>query len=98
MKNRLILFLIGSCLLATTTARAISPGATGYNVKDYGAKGDGITLDSKAINNTIDAAAKAGGGTVLLPAGNYLSGSIHLKSNISLYLDQGAVIWAQSFS
>jgi len=96
MKNRSILLLIGSYLLVTTTARAISPGATGYNVKDYGAKGDGITLDSKAINTTIDAAAKAGGGTVFLPAGNYLSGSIHLKSNISLYLDQGAVIIATS--
>ncbi|WP_183579729.1 glycoside hydrolase family 28 protein [Mucilaginibacter sp. X5P1] len=94
MTNRLILLLIGSWLLATTTARAISPGTTGYNVKDYGAKGDGIALDSKAINNTIDAAAKAGGGTVFLPAGNYLSGSIRLKSNISLYLDQGAVIIA----
>jgi len=94
MINRSILFLIGSYLLVTTTARAISPGTTSYNVKDYGAKGDGIALDSKAINNTIDAAAKAGGGTVFLPAGNYLSGSIHLKSNISLYLDQGAVIIA----
>ena len=50
-----------------------------YNVKDYGAKGDGKALDSKAINKAIDAAAKNGGGTVYIPAGNYLSGAIHLK-------------------
>ncbi len=65
-----------------------------FNVKDYGAIGDGTNLDSKAINKAIDAAATAGGGTVYLPAGNYLSGSIHLKSNISLLIDQGATIIA----
>jgi polygalacturonase len=65
-----------------------------FNVKDYGAKGDGINLDSKAINSTIDAAANAGGGQVYIPAGNYLSGSIHLKSHIALYLEQGANIIA----
>jgi polygalacturonase len=65
-----------------------------YNVKDYGAKGDGVNLDSKAINAAIDAAANAGGGEVYLPAGNYLSGAIHLKSHIALYLEQGATIIA----
>lgn len=65
-----------------------------YNVRTYGATGDGKRLDSKAIDRAIDAAANAGGGMVYLPAGNYLSGSIHLKSNISLYLEQGATIIA----
>ncbi|MGD0654344.1 MAG: glycoside hydrolase family 28 protein [Thermoguttaceae bacterium] len=65
---------------------------TVYNVRDYGAKGDGTTLDSPAINRAIEACAKAGGGTVCLPAGTYLSGSIHLKSNINLLIDAGAVI------
>jgi len=69
-----------------------------YNVKDYGATGNGVNLDSKAINKAIDAAASAGGGTVYLPAGNYLSGSIHLKSNISLFLDQGATLIAAPVS
>ena len=63
-----------------------------YNVRDYGATGDGKTLDSPAINRAIDACAKAGGGTVCLPAGTYLSGSIHLKSNINLLIDAGATI------
>ena len=65
-----------------------------FNVKDYGATGNGTDLDGKAINKTIDAAAATGGGTVYFPAGNYLSGSIHLKSNISLFIDQGATIIA----
>lgn len=67
---------------------------TVFNVKTYGAKGDSNTLDTQAINNTIEAAAKAGGGTVYFPAGTYLSYSIRLKSHIALYLDQGATILA----
>src|SRR5207247_6088784 len=47
-----------------------------------------------AINRAIDAAAAAGGGTVIFPAGRYLSTSIHLKSHVALYLDHGAVIEA----
>jgi polygalacturonase len=65
-----------------------------FNVKQYGAVGDGRHLDSKAINKAIDAAANKGGGTVFIPAGNYLSGSIRLKSNVSLFIDQGATIIA----
>src|SRR5437016_10645547 len=65
-----------------------------YSVRAFGAKGDGKTLDTPAINKAIDAAAAAGGGTVLFPAGAYLSVSIHLRSNITLYLDQGATIIA----
>jgi parallel beta-helix repeat protein len=65
---------------------------TFYNVKAYGAKGDGKQLDNKAIDKAITACANAGGGTVYLPAGTYLSGSIHLKSNINLFIDAGATI------
>ena len=65
-----------------------------YNVRDYGAKGDGRTLDSPAINAAIEAAAKGGGGQVLLPAGTYLCGSIRLKSNIDLHLSAGSKILA----
>ena len=65
-----------------------------YDVRDYGARGDGKSLDSPAINAAIEACAADGGGTVILPAGQYLSGSIHLKSNIELHLTPGATIIA----
>ena len=73
---------------------SLSAAAGVYNVRDYGAKGDGKTLDSPAINAAIETAVKNGGGQVLLPAGTYLSGSIRLKSNIDLHLTAGAVILA----
>ncbi len=63
------------------------------NVRDYGAKGDGTTLDSPAINAAI-AATGVGGGIVRFPAGRYLSYSIRLKSHLTLQLDAGAVLVA----
>ncbi len=65
-----------------------------FNIKNFGAKGDGKTLDTDAINKAIETAAKAGGGTVFIPAGTYLSFSIRLKSNITIYLDNGATLLA----
>lgn len=96
MKKHLTLFvLLVSIIVIQTNVFGQSASSSGvYNVRTYGAKGDGKALDSKAINQAIAVAAKAGGGRVYLPAGNYLSGSIHLKSNISLYLEQGATIIA----
>ncbi len=82
---------------ATQQKRALRPAAglaNIYNVKAFGARGDGKTLDTRAINHAIEAAALAGGGTVNFPPGTYLSFSIQLKSNIALYLDQGATILA----
>lgn len=63
-----------------------------YNVRQFGAKGDSTTIDTDAINKAIEAASAAGGGTVYFPAGEYLSFSIHLKSNITLFLDNGAFL------
>jgi polygalacturonase len=65
-----------------------------YNVKSFGAIGDGATPDTKAIDQAIAQAAKAGGGTIFFPPGNYLSATIHLQSHITLYLEQGAVLIA----
>ncbi|WP_240935701.1 glycosyl hydrolase family 28-related protein [Hymenobacter sp. HDW8] len=73
---------------------AAAPLGGNFNIRDYGAKGDSATLDTDAINRTIAAAAKAGGGTVYFPAGTYRSFSIRLQSRISLYLDQGATLLA----
>jgi polygalacturonase len=75
---------------------AINAGQSGgvFNVRDFGATGDGRTIDSPAINAAIDAAAKAGGGVVQLPAGTYASYSIRLKSHVTLALGAGAVLLA----
>jgi len=75
------------------TAKAVKPPEN-FNAHAFGATGDGKTLDTAAINKAIEAAASAGGGTVLFPAGQYLCHSIHLKSNVALYLDMGAVMVA----
>ncbi len=65
-----------------------------FNVRKYGATGDGKTLDTKAVNSAIEAAAAAGGGVVLFPAGTYLCFSIRLKSNVHLHLLEGSMIEA----
>jgi polygalacturonase len=65
-----------------------------FDVRNYGAKGDGKTVDTPAINQAIEAAAGAGGGTVNFPAGTYLCFSIHLRSHVHLYLSQGCTILA----
>lgn len=73
--------------VATRTAGMI-------NVRHFGAKGDGTTIDTPAINRAIDEAASRGGGTVYFPSGKYACFTIRLKSKITLYLDQGATIFA----
>ena len=65
-----------------------------YNIKDFGATGDGVTPDTKSINAAIETAASKGGGDIIFPAGKYISGSIHLKSNIHLIIQQGCVLIA----
>ena len=73
----------------------VAQAATGvYHVRDYGAKGDGKTLDHIAINKAIEAANADGGGQVVLSAGTYLCGSIRMKSNVDLHLTAGARILA----
>jgi polygalacturonase len=81
---------------AHPAASATSTTTTILDIRRYGATGDGRTLDTPAIQRAIDAAEAAGGGTVLFPAGTYASYSIHLKSNVALYLDQGAILLAAS--
>jgi len=73
---------------------AAAQGAGWISVRQFGARGDGAATDSPAINRAIEAAAAAGGGTVLFPAGVYLSYSIRLKSKVGLHLDHGAAILA----
>jgi polygalacturonase len=85
-------------LAAAGLARAQAPAGPNpgrlYDVRAFGATGDGRTLDTDAINRTIAAAAAAGGGTVEFPPGTYLSFTIRLRSHVWLHLNPGSVIEA----
>jgi polygalacturonase len=75
-------------------SRSAAVVASFFNVMDFGAKADGKVLDSGAINRAIDAAVAKGGGTVYFPAGQYLCFTIRLKSNVTIFLDNGATVIA----
>jgi polygalacturonase len=72
---------------------ASSPGGV-FDVRHYGAKGDGVNIDTPAVNRAIDAASSAGGGSVVFPAGTYACSTIRLRSHVSLQLHAGATILA----
>jgi polygalacturonase len=76
------------------SAPAGEPARNLFDVRKYGATGDGKTLDTEAVNRAIEAAAATGGGVVVFPAGSYLCFSIHLKSQVHLLLEQGSAIVA----
>jgi polygalacturonase len=67
-------------------------GGSSFDVRNYGAIGDGTKLDTAALQQAIDTAANAGGGTVNFPSGRYLSGSLELKSHVTLELEAGAIL------
>ena len=79
--------------LSRLTALALAKVGT-YNVRHFGAAGDGTVNDAPAVNKAIDMCSEAGGGTVFVPSGFYTTGSIRLKSNVTLALDKGAVLKA----
>ncbi len=65
-------------------------GTRTYNIRDFGAKGDGASLDTAALQSAIDACHRDQGGTVLVPAGTFVIGTTELKSNVTLHLAAGA--------
>ena len=67
-------------------------GGMAYNVRDFKAAGDGRVKDTGAIQKAIDAASAAGGGTVFVPNGVYLCGTIQLRDNVTLHLAEGATL------
>ncbi len=84
-------FLFSIAWLLTPALPAATPPSL-FNVRDYGAVGDGRRLDTAALNAAVDACAQAGGGTVYVPPGRYLTGTVALKSNVTLDLESGATL------
>src|SRR6185295_14099759 len=78
------------CVVAIAFICPRAEGASNLNVRDYGAKGDGTTLDTAPLNKAIETCAAAGGGRVSVPPGKYLTGTLRLKSNVTLLLEAGA--------
>lgn len=99
MNRRDALYAIGLGFAGATPALPLNAStqvcatpALLFDPRAYGASGDGKALDTSAINAAINACHRAGGGVVYLRPGTYLSGTVVLKSNVTLYLDAGATI------
>jgi polygalacturonase len=97
--KRFAVLLAGSLMLhASVDAQSpVSPALpkipdTVFNIQKYGAVGDGVATNTTAIQSAIDAASHAGGGIVEIPAGTYLSGPLHMASQINLRVDDGATL------
>ncbi len=91
--------LLAVAVLATAWAVAARPASAAgtFNVKDYGATGNGSTNDASAINKAVTAANAAGGGVVEFPSGTYKVGAtVHLKSNVTIQLDSGSTLTGTS--
>ena len=83
--------LFAAAMRGKAQAGAAAQGPV-FNVVDYGAKNDGSANASDAFKRAIAAAKKAGGGTVFVPAGHYVSGPIDMVSNLTLNFDAGAIV------
>jgi len=93
-ENRTIISGSGTCLfmLVSLLSAAAPSGGAVYDVREYGATGDGATLDTAALQKAIDSCHENGGGAVYFAPGRYLCGTLFLKSHVRLYVDAGAVL------
>ena len=84
MKNLVLLLLL-------VTVSTLSFGKI-YDIRDYGAIGDSLTINTKAIQKAIDECSAEGGGIVLIQGGNYVTGTIFMKSGVTLRIEKMAVL------
>lgn len=83
-----------SFVLHLLIASAVTPQSKVYDIRKFGAKGDGKTLSTTAISSAIDACSKDGGGIVLIPKGVFLTGTFYLKDNVRLFIEKDATLKA----
>jgi len=86
------IFFIAFVLLFLSHKVVVGSVGKAYNIIDFGAKPDGTTLCTQAIQNTIEQCVKDGGGTIYFPSGTWLTGTIYLESHITLLLDPGCLL------
>jgi hypothetical protein len=79
-------------IISFTVSTLLLAQSRDYNIITFGAKADGVSNNAIEIQKAIDEATMNGGGRVIIPAGNFASGTIYLKSNVNLYLDKGACL------
>jgi polygalacturonase len=98
MNHLLRIYVVVSALAITTTFPGKTAESAGkiFAVRSFGAKGDGTTLDTKAIQKALDECGKAGGGTVSFSAGTYVSQPLTLRTKTTLQLDEGATLLAST--
>ncbi len=80
------------CLLAVSLFICSAVWAKDYSVLDFGAKDDGFTVNTRIIQRAIDAVSERGGGRLVFPTGKYVTGSIYLKSNVTIHFEPGATL------
>jgi len=98
LKLRIVVFYFFTLLFLSKNGfcKINTPLVGTFYVNDFGAVGDGKTINTIPIQKAIDACAEAGGGKVIFTTGNYLSGTIVMKSNVNLHLEQNAVLLAST--
>ena len=79
-----------------TVLLPLTAGAKDYVITDYGAVSDTTRLSTEAIQCAVDACSAAGGGRVVVPAGQYATGTLVLRSHVNLYLEQGATLYGST--
>ena len=89
MKNRLLIFIL---LIIVASSGACRFQKSSFNILDFGAKGDGKTMNTVAINKAVEACNKSGGGTVMIPPGKFITGTVVLLSNVNFHLEPGATL------
>jgi hypothetical protein len=94
MRQRLKILRILPVFIPWCCFAVVSSGLSVFDVREYGAKGDGRTSDTRAIQSAIEACRDAGGGTVLFPAGTWVTGTVRVYGRMTLMLEPGSVLLA----